>query len=243
MNDSLKKCILWVILLCGTDHNSYCRVGVLHPHNITYSGVDYRRIPLDHMLTQILNMQHGIFIEVGAHDGVFQSNTKLLEDYYGWRGILIEPSEVVFNKLIHNRPHAKCFNCALGAFEEHDTYVYGDFDEDGMSSLTGRLNRPNTCKVYMRSLQSILDECGVHHIHFFSLDTEGYELNILKGIDFNKTTFDYLLIEIYPQAYSDIVSFLDSKGYVLVTCLSNYNSQTNPLWDGTHNDYLFKRRV
>lgn len=243
MHDTLKKYILGTIVLCGLQSNSYGKIGMLHPYNITYSGVDYRRIPLDHMLTEILNMQDGIFIEVGAHDGLFQSNTKLLEDYYGWRGILIEPSEIVFNKLIHNRPLARCFNCALGTFEEHGTYAYGDFDGHAMSSLTGRLNRPKTCKVYMRSLQSILDECGVNHIHFFSLDTEGYELNILKGIDFNKTTFDYLLIEIYPHLYSDTVSFLDSKGYALVTCLSSYNLETNPFWDGTHNDYLFKRRV
>lgn len=36
--------------------------------------------------------ESGIYIELGAFDGVFQSNTKWLEDNYGWAGILIEPS-------------------------------------------------------------------------------------------------------------------------------------------------------
>jgi hypothetical protein len=96
-------------------------------------------------------------------------------------------------------------------------------------------------KVKIRSLQSILDECGISHINLFSLDTEGYELNILKGIDFSRTTFDYLLIEIYTHQYDEIVSFLLQKGFELVTCLSNYNKVSNPGWDGAHNDYLFKR--
>jgi len=134
-----------------------------------------------------------------------------------------------------------CFQCALGSFEEDHTYKFGDFDGNLMSSFTNRLDRPQNKKVLIRSLQSILDECNITHINFFSLDTEGYELNILKGIDFSRTTIDYMLIEVYTHQYNQIVSFLSEQGYILVSCLSNYNKQSNPGWDGTHNDYLFKK--
>lgn len=214
----------------------------LHSTTNSYSAKDSHNVPFDHKLIEIMNFKNGTFIEVGAFDGVSSSNTKLLEELYGWTGILIEPSESIFKRLCSNRPKARCFQCALGTFQENGTYAYGDFDGHLMSSLTNRRQKPAKQKVLIRSLQSILDECNIEYVHFFSLDTEGYELNILKGIDFNKTTFGYLLIEIYNHQYNDIVSFLQDKGYELLCNFSNYNRSSNPKWDGTHNDYLFKQR-
>jgi len=209
----------------------------------SYSLRDFDGIPLDRKLISKMKMSGGFFIEAGAHDGVTQSNTKLLEENYGWTGILIEPSENTYSLLCLNRPRSICINCALGSFEEDNTYVYGDFDGRLMSSVNGlRSGRTLMVEIKMRSLQSILDEFGVRHVNLFSLDTEGYELNILKGIDFKKTTFDYLLIETYPSEQDEIVSLLSGNGYDMVECFSNYNKESNPLWDGTHNDYLFKKR-
>jgi FkbM family methyltransferase len=212
------------------------------PIQSTYSLADSQGIPLDRKLLSFLNYENGYFIEVRAHDGITQSNTKVLEEAYNWKGILIEPSENLFHDLCKNRPNSLCFNCALGSFEENSSFAYGDFNGGLMASLTGR--EPNNIKyrVLIRSLQSILDEIGIVHINFFSLDTEGYELNILKGIDFNKTTFDYLLIEIYDTHFNDIVRLLSEKGYSLICNFSNYNKKSNPIWDGTHNDFLFKRK-
>lgn len=211
--------------------------------NISYSGIDSDRIPFDHKLVKLMNFRNGTFIEVGANDGLAQSNTKLLEEMYGWTGVLVEPSETTFAMLQKNRPYSKCFQCALGTFEENETYVYGDFDGDLMSSVNGqRQNKEPTHEVLMRSLQSILDEVGLVHVNFFSLDTEGYEFNILQGLDFTRAVFDYLLIEIYINDYEKIVSYLEEKGYTMVECFSNYNPISNPGFSGIHNDYLFKRK-
>lgn len=215
---------------------------VILADHIGYSGTDSSGIYLDQKLIQKMNYRNGVFIEVGAYDGIAQSNTMLLEELYGWTGILIEPSEVLFPILSRNRPNARCFQCALGSFQENNTYVYGDFNGTPMSSVGGkRLNNSPNIRVFVRSLQSILDEVRLQHINFFSLDTEGYELNILKGIDFSKTIFDYMLIEIYTDQYNDIIAFLKSKGYDLVENVTNFNRAVNPDYDGTHNDYLFKR--
>lgn len=216
----------------------------------SYSLVDMEGIPLDHKLIALLNKQNGIFIEVGAHDGITQSNTLLLEKNYNWKGLLIEPSECLYEILQINRPQAKCFQCALGSFSEDNTHVYGDFHGTLMDSVEGKrladlksgnaLPKSEQTYVLMRSLQSILDEENLHHIDFFSLDTEGYEYNILKGIDYSRTFFDYLLIEIYTWDYDRICTLLKDNGYDLVECFSNYDHRSSD-WDGTHNDYLFKR--
>lgn len=216
----------------------------------SYSLKDMEGIPLDRKLLALLNKHNGIFIEVGAHDGISQSNTFLLEKTYGWSGILIEPSKCLYETLQANRPQAKCFGCALGSFAEDNTYVYGDFHGTLMDSVSGKrlddlnsddiLHKSEPTYVLMRSLQSILDEENLHHIDFFSLDTEGYEYNILKGIDYSRTSFDYLLIEIYTWDYDRICTLLKDNGYDLVECFSNYDHRSSD-WDGTHNDYLFKR--
>ena len=234
------QCYLFILILIGFFFPFFIPLQSVLP---TYSLPDCNGVPLDHKLVEKLNMNNGVFIEVGANDGVHQSNTKLLEEVFGWTGILIEPAASVFQKLCANRPNSKCFQCALGSFSQDRKYIMGDFDGDLMASVGGkRLARVGKQKVLMRSLQSILNEVGLHHINFFSLDTEGYELDILKGIDFSKTTFDLMLVEIYPAEYEELVSLLLSKGYVLVENFSGYNLVTNPGWDGTHNDYLFIRQ-
>ena len=238
--------------LCRIIFLIYCFFGfsiILWAQETSYSQRDTNGTPLDGKLIEVMNYTNcGVFIEVGAYDGVNQSNTKLLEQYYGWTGILVEPSQVLFENLCANRCNSKCFQCALGSFEENNTYVWGDFNGHLMSSVDGhrlkRVRRRSESapqRVLMRSLQSILDELGIRYVNFFSLDTEGYEFNILKGIDFDKTTFDYLLIEIYNYEYVAIVSFLADKGYMMIQNFSNYNMNNDENWDGTHNDYLFKR--
>ena len=221
----------------------FCFSSPLSSVQKSYAATDSAGIPLDIKLINLFNYSGGFFIEVGAYDGITFSNTKLLEEDYGWTGILIEPSEVLFEQLQANRANSLCFCCALGSFEENHTYVVGDFDGHPMASINGtRLSRNANQRVLVRSLQSILDEVGIHHINLFSLDVEGHELEILKGIDFDKSAFDFILVEVYDYQKNDIFSYLFSKGYDLFDSITNYNHVSNPGWDGSHNDYLFIRR-
>lgn len=49
------------------------------------------------------NKMNGVFIELGAVDGIYISNTKYLEDNFNWTGLLIEPNYKEFKKLEINR--------------------------------------------------------------------------------------------------------------------------------------------
>ena len=116
-----------------------------------------------------------------------------------------------------------------------------------MSSVNGkRLNNTNTSQlitVTATTLEKILDiyfsSNEYKHIDFLSLDTEGYEYEILKGLNFNKYSPTYLLIEIYKKDFELIVNYLNDYGYKIHSNFTNYNLRTNPNWDETHNDYLF----
>jgi FkbM family methyltransferase len=79
---------------------------------------------------------------------------------------------------------------------------------------------PYEIQVPARTLTSILDECQVNEIDFFSLDVEGFELNVLKGLDFNKYRPKYMLIEArFKEEIEEYISDL----YLEVDQFSHYD--------------------
>jgi hypothetical protein len=56
--------------------------------------------------------RNGFYIEMGAFDGVQESNTRMFELCLGWKGLLIEASPRTFEKLIQNRVHNHMVNAA-----------------------------------------------------------------------------------------------------------------------------------
>lgn len=193
-------------------------------------------------LEQYLNpKKNGVYIELGALDGVTQSNTKWLEDEYNWTGILIEPSNDKFNECKINRPNNFLFNCACVSFEYNEKTIRGDFNGSPMSSVGGkRRNFYPEVEVVSKSLQSLIDVTEFNEIDFLSLDVEGYELEVLNGIDFEKQPINFVLIEVYEKDKNDIFDFMNKNNYILIDCISNFSKDTHPNWDGTHNDFLFK---
>ena len=161
--------------------------------------------------------RNGFYVEAGANDGLKQSNTKYLEEALGWTGILVEPSLDSYKMLGVNRPNDICIHGCLVSSEYTDEFISGDFNGGLMSSVDGRrLTSTDLVRAPALTLAAIFAEHGIEKVDFVSLDTEGYELEILKGIDFEKVRPSYFLIEIYESMYGDIVDFLDSKGYASV---------------------------
>lgn len=206
-----------------------------------FSGVDNKNIPLEVKLNNIFNKKGGFFIELGANDGLFQSNTAFLEKEMEWTGILIEPSLKGYQLCIKNRPNSICLNFACVSDDYKENYVEGDFiNNDSMASINGkRTNNKNLIQVRATTLEKIINEHKCKNIDFLSLDTEGYEFNILKGLNLDKHRPNYMLIEIYNNDIERIFNLLYSKNYKLHSNFTNYNKIDNPRWDGTHNDYLF----
>jgi FkbM family methyltransferase len=210
---------------------------------MSYSANDNQGISFESKLDVIFKKKNGgVFIELGANDGLFQSNTAFLEFNRNWTGVLIEPSIYGYLKCKENRPNSLCLNYACVSNSYKDKYICGDFNTNHpMASVDGkRLNSNNICEVEATTLENILDTNNYETIDFLSLDAEGYELNILEGLNLKRYRPNYMLIEIYNTDYDKIVNFLEENQYKLYSNFSNYNKITNPNWDGTHNDYLFR---
>ena len=71
------------------------------------------------------------------------------------------------------------------------------------------------------TLTKILDEISAPNlIDFFSLDVEGFEDQVIKGINFNKYNFKFLLIETSNDL---VVNFLNNNNYNLIKKLSHHD--------------------
>jgi FkbM family methyltransferase len=211
-------------------------------YNFGTGNINSDNIKIDqYIINKYLHYKEGgIFIEAGGFDGLFQSNTFVLEKYLNWTGILVEPSYNQYEKCKKNRS-CNIYNRALVSFDYNKEFINGDFEDSSpMSSINGeRRGYKQLIQVKVSTLQSILDELNITRVNFFSLDVEGYELSVLKGIDFNKVKFDLILVEFNPANLDELLYFMIEHNYEFIENVSNYRKETNPGWDGLHNDYLF----
>jgi FkbM family methyltransferase len=194
------------------------------------------------LTNRYLNFDNGVFIEVGAVDGIHQSNTNYLEKHRNWTGVLIEPNTEAYKKCVTNRDKSKVFNCALvdynyaeSEIEMHfRSWIPGDsgpvtsvFDSP-FNKVPGWDAYNNSYMIPARTLDSVLQEANVEKIDFFSLDVEGYELKVLQGFDFKKYKPSFILVEAHDAiGQIEEIEKLLSDFYYVVEKPTSY-------------DYLFK---
>ena len=174
-------------------------------------------------------MRGGFFVDSGASDGIRSSNTRLLEIGFGWKGICIEPDDTFFAALVRNR-RANCVNCCLydreGMVEFVEANTLGgiltEYHPDhlryavrscGIVADSG--GRPPTVRKPARTIRSILRQCDAPPvIDYWSLDTEGSELAILKSFPFDEYSFRVLTVEHNGlPVRAAIKEFLEHHGY------------------------------
>jgi FkbM family methyltransferase len=121
---------------------------------------------------------NGVFVEVGADDGVTGSNTKHLEER-GWTGLCIEPDPRQIDKLRASRS-CQISTCAIGPDPD------AVFHLDGYPSLSGFLRSGGDIKVPVMTLGELLKETGIGKIDVLSIDTEGTEIDVWRSFDHEK---------------------------------------------------------
>ena len=197
---------------------------------------------LDKKLLKYINYKNGFYIDCGANDGVNQSTTWYFEKYLNWHGILIEPVPEVYNELKNNRNNNNYFyNYALISKkynQEQINFTFNNKDSLTAKNMLGKNHLKRNEKIITVkcvTLENILNNIKTPQlIDLFSLDVEGYEFEVLQGINFNSIKFKYILVETeFPEKMNN---FLTKKGYSFIERLSNYNFLKKP----EYGDYLYK---
>jgi FkbM family methyltransferase len=171
--------------------------------------------------------QLGFFVDIGAMDGVTLSNTFLLEQDFGWGGIVVEPNPMFSRELMSNRRcrvEKRCVWSRTGLTLPFKQVARAEFstlqtvDPLDMHEKAGLRNEFRVTEVETISLNDLLEEARAPaRIDFLSLDTEGSELEILSVFDFQRWTFERICVEHnFTERRQQIYDLLTRNGYTRV---------------------------
>lgn len=163
----------------------------------------------------------GNFLEIGCWKGEHKSQTKELEDR-GWTGICVDP----FPSCFDNRK-CKLIDAAVSRDGEPRVFVRVSIDRrhgGDVSYFSGFRDSIGFhwpviwehCDYEEMIIPTItFDEIKApSHINFLSVDTEGAELEIFRGIDFGRYTFDVIMYE-HNGKENGVGELLQANGYKL----------------------------
>lgn len=177
------------------------------------------------------NKKNGIFLDIGANDGLLTSNTAKLEFEYDWSGVCVEANPDLIQELSKNRPKSKIIHSAVwnsNKLVEFEIPVNDVKKTKGnLLSRISNLERNQkgfrkdtiikTVKVEARTVTEILKETlGLPcTIDYMSLDIEGAEIEALKGIDFSQIDIKFMTVEHGDRSgyLDELYNYLKQFGY------------------------------
>ncbi len=181
----------------------------------------------DVMLYRVFRDQPtGFYVDVGAADPVQHSVTKWFYDL-GWSGINIEPRAVFFEALQRERPGDVNLNCGAGAvsgeapfFEMSVTPEWSSFDDVARTEAVARGEPIVERTLPILTLNDIIERYGEGRtIDFLKIDVEGWEGEVLRGLDLLRHPPTVIVVEATHQgttepsyaAWEDILTNADYR--------------------------------
>ena len=176
--------------------------------------------------------RQGFFVDIGASDGLIANNTFLLEKFYKWDGICVDPNPVFLQSLMNSRDSFVSTLCVYNEtgkilpfkFCADNSKFYGWNFRSGLTQHVGNIN-PEIDKSFVEmnvltiTLTDLLDLYKAPtNICYISLDTEGSEYEILKSFDFEKYYVKCWTIESEDNETRELIyKLMMQKGYIQFT--------------------------
>ncbi len=187
----------------------------------------------DEILRKVFGDKRGGYVlDVGAADGILNSNSWRLLNVMGWGGLLIEPNDRYWMLLCNLYGNRNDVSLSARAIAGHSgkvaLHIYGESCDHGQCSTIDDLFRKLVNKQHGDRYHShVIVRCSTlmdvmcdrkcpDHIEFFSLDIEGMELVALNSVDWKKYSFDLICIE-HSMDKTILDSTMKLYGYQLFT--------------------------
>lgn len=164
--------------------------------------ISYAQNSEDVLLWRALgHVKDGFYIDVGASDPVEHSVTKAFYDA-GWHGINIEPLPAHAAAFAEQRP--RDLNLAIAAGSQPGELTLYDVPavrgwaspkQSVAESHRAEGHEVAELKVPVRPLAAVCEEHVRGEIHFLKIDVEGFEGEVLQGMDFGRWRPWVLVIE------------------------------------------------
>ena len=168
------------------------------------------------------NKKNGLFVEIGAFNGISGSNCFHFEKFLNWDGIAFEPSTIQFEKLKLNRK-CRLINKAIATEEKEVEFLEV---EEGYTQMSGILNekfiseetikkdpRSKTKKIIITTTTFDKNIPFDKEIDYLSIDIEGGEMELLDSIDFKKYNIKVISVENNSPEKLNFKEFFDKKNF------------------------------
>ena len=184
------------------------------------------------------------FVQIGANDGVFRDPLFefVTKNHDQVSGLALEPVRETFQKLQANYakyPHVTPLNVAIHATEKQinihkvDPSYYGklpewvrgiaSFDKEHYKALNVPAEAMITETVRCLTFDELVSQYDVEHVDLLQIDTEGYDAEIIKSIDFSKIRpsiirFEHNLMagKMDSSAFTNLADLLHQHGYDVI---------------------------
>src|SRR3954453_17285216 len=170
------------------------------------------------------------FIGIGANDGVTHDPLYPFVRDFGWRGIMAEPVPEAFAALKRNYAGFKdvtLVQAAIGLADGKGTIYTVEMSEENsmMMSLHSSFSKEILLRgkqwhhnleehiiereVVTMSFPTLLEKTNGHSVDVLKIDTEGYDLEILKSTDLSHLTPKLILAEHANLSRQDVITMAD----------------------------------
>lgn len=198
-----------------------------------------------------LNLPLKVIFDVGANYG--QTAKFYSENFSDAEIYSFEPIKASFKKLVHNIQDLRNVQAFQHAFGQEETDVEIPLFEEAQSQLNSLKKHNNTTNpnadketISVKTIDSFIQTHNIRNIDLLKIDTEGYEIEVLKGAvkTIKCGQIKFILCEVALSTTNDrntpiceVIEFLLAEGYTL---LGLYDTNINYLKEGlTYSNALF----
>lgn len=154
----------------------------------------------------------GVYLDLAANKHIEISNTFFFDRCLGWRGICVEANPKYFGGLISHRSCQLVPTCVSSKPGRMPFLLDGAVGGIADTLQNGRKSKGTSVDLSCVTLTSIVRRAGVTEIDYLSLDVEGHELEVLKGVDLNEVFIKVITLEAAKNRQA--VQHLEAHGYI-----------------------------